>query len=159
MIQYVIPKDRQSVTLRFKNARFVNGTIFLERLPQTRSLHERITDFLEQPNRFFPFLEDGAATAVFISKITVWALETVQTETTEADSVELSLMHIQNITVRMLDGTTITGALMAETRPEESRLSDCLNLKEMFMSLKVDGRLLYVNKDRTRVVEASRGQE
>lgn len=159
MIQYVVPKDKQSVTLRFKNARFVKGTIFLERPPQTRSLHERITDFLEQPNRFFPFLEDGAAKTIFVSKMTVWSLETVPTESTEADITELSLMHIQNITIRLLDATTITGALMAETRPEQSRLSDCLNLKEMFMSLQIDGRLLYVNKDRTRVVEASNEQK
>lgn len=159
MIQYAVPKDKQSVTLRFKNARFVKGIVFLERPPQPRSLHEKITDFLEQPNRFFPFLEDGSTKTAFISKLTVWALETIPTETTEADIADMSLMHIQNITVRLLDGTSITGALMAETRPEHSRLSDCLNLEGMFMSLQVDGRLLYVNKDRTRMVEASREQE
>lgn len=159
MIQYAIPKDKTSVTLRFKNARFVRGTIFLERPSQIRSMHKRITDFLEQPIRFFPFLEDGTVKTVFISKMTIWTLETVPTETTETDITELSLMHIQNITVRLLDGTTITGALMAETRPEQSRLSDCLNLKEMFMSLQVDERLLYVNKDRTRLVEASSEQK
>lgn len=156
MIQYTVPKDKQSVTLRFKNAKFVKGAIFLERQSQARSLHEKITDFLEQPNRFFPFLEEGASHTVFIRKMTVWGLESARTDINEADMTELSLMHIQNITVRLLDGTTVTGALMAETRPEHSRLSDCLNLKEMFMSLQIDGRLLYINKDRTRVVEAGR---
>lgn len=159
MIQYAIPKDKQSVTLRFKNARFVKGTIFLERPPLTRCLHERITNFLEQTSRFFPFLEDGTAKTVFISKMTIWALEAVPAENSEDDICAIGLTHIQNITVRLLDSTTVTGALMAQTRPEHSRLSDCLNLKETFMSLQIDGRMLYVNKDKTRLVEASREQE
>ena len=152
MKAYAIPKDKQAVALRFKDARTVKGTIFLERLPQRRSLHEMVSGFLEDTNRFFPFLADEKTMTEFISKNTVWAVEIDLRGQTDDENFERGLIRIQEITALLSDGTSIKGGLMAEVPEEQSRLSDCLNLKERFMSLKVDTRIVYVNKDRVRMV-------
>lgn len=152
MRAYAIPKDKQTVALRFKDARTVKGMIFLERLPQERSLREMVSGFLEDPNRFFPFLADEKTMTVFISKNTVWAVEIDLRGQTDDQNFERGLIRIQEITAHLSDGTSITGGLMAEVPEEQSRLSDCLNLNERFMSLKMDTSIVYVNKDMVRKV-------
>jgi hypothetical protein len=147
---FAVPKDRQDVTVVLFQGGSTDGAIFLEYQPGELSVHNRITAFLEDGNTFFPLVLKGGGTE-FIHKKNIKLIKVAYHP--DQDSVQsLSLMHTVNITAVFIDESTISGALMAEVPVEKARLSDCLNLPAKFLSVKIDGRICYINKNALRKV-------
>ena len=141
-----VPKDRQDVTVHLSDGGVLEGTIFLEYSQAERTLLQKVTAFLEAGNTFFPLrLTEGGATE-FINKKNVRNVELAYSADAEKDSLALSLMYQVEVTAIFANGSAISGALLAEVPLEKARLSDCLNLPNRFLSVKVDSKICYINK-------------
>jgi hypothetical protein len=144
---FAVPKDRQDVTVHLSEGGVIEGSIFLEYSLAERTLLQKVTAFLEAGNAFFPLrLNEGGATE-FINKKNVTSVELAYSPDAGKDSLALSLMYSVGVTAVFTNGTEIGGALLAEVPLERARLSDCLNLPQQFLSIKVDGKIRYINKN------------
>jgi hypothetical protein len=142
-----VPKDRQDVTVHLLDGVELEGAIFLEYAPTAPTIHQKVIAFLEDGNAFFPLRLSESGATEFINKINVSVVELAYTAEEEKDSLALSLMHSVNITAIFTNENTISGALLAEVPVEKTRLSDCLNLPQKFLSVKLDGKICYINKN------------
>lgn len=142
-----VPKDRQDVTVHLSGGGVLEGTIFLEYSQPELTLLQKVTAFLETGNTFFPLrLNKGGATE-FINKKNVRIVELAYSADAEKDSLALSLMYSVEVTVVLVNDAAVSGALLAEVPLERARLSDCLNLPQQFLSIKMDGKIRYINKN------------
>ncbi len=144
---FAVPKEKQRVTVRLETGAALEGTIFLEYSPGALSVFQKISAFLEDGSVFFPLLLSATGRTEFINKKNVEIVEADYPEETGTGAVSLSLMRIENITALFKDGSAMSGALMAEVPGEKSRLSDCLNLPNKFLSVRVGGKIHFINKD------------
>jgi len=149
---FAVPKDRQDVTVRLIGGAVLEGAIFLEYGPVEHTAYQKVGSFLEDGNSFFPLLAAGAASPEFINKKNICTVEFSYQPEQEQDSLALSLMHAVDITAIFIDESSVSGALLAEVPVEKARLSDCLNLPGRFLSVKIDGKICYVNKGALRKV-------
>jgi hypothetical protein len=139
--EFAVPKDKQLVTLHLIGGETMTGNIFLEYFPEASTLHQKVKAFIEDGNRFFPLTADGMP-PTFISKERISVLEVTSTDEEPA----YQLMHIEDITTLFTDGAALSGELLAEVPKAKARLSDCLNLPELFLSVKREKTLCYINK-------------
>ena len=147
MSVFAVPKERQNVTMHIRNEEKVEGVIFLESFPEGRSWHQKIFDFLEAGNRFFPFLVKESGVTELLNKSTLMILEFEYPDEETLEASFLNPIHIDGVTLVFNDIDRISGSILAEVPQEQSRLSDCLNLANHFLCLKVGNRLYYVNKN------------
>ncbi len=145
--EFVVPKEKQKVTVHLAGGETRNGNIFLEYHPEAPALYEKITAFLEEKNEFFPLAADGGGLQ-FINKRSVRMMEVEY----PAEESTFSLMHIEKISAVFSDGSHLDGLLMADVPSEKDRLSDCLNLSNRFLSVRVNDRVHFINKDAVRKV-------
>jgi hypothetical protein len=145
--ELAVPKDRQGVTVRLLGGGAIEGTIFLEYAPAGLTLLQKVNAFLEESNAFFPLRLSESGTTEFINKKNVGVIELAYTADEEKDSLALSLMYSVEVTAIFVNDNAISGALLAEVPLERARLSDCLNLPQQFLSIKVDGKICYINKN------------
>ena len=151
--EFAVPKDKQLVTVHVIGGETNTGNIFLEYAPEALTLHQKVKLFLEDGNRFFPLAAEGMP-PTFINKERVSMLEmTVSDE----EPPSYHLMHIEDITSLFTDGTALSGELLAEVPKEKTRLSDCLNLSESFLSVKKGKTLCFINKSSIQQVIYSKG--
>jgi hypothetical protein len=154
---FAVPRDRQGVTVRLGGGAAIEGEIFLEYMHADLSLHQKVTMFLENNNVFFPLKVDASGGTAFISKKNVWTVEVGFPEDPETSYFSHLLMQTIPVIAHFCDGTTISGILMAEVPKEKARLSDCLNMQNIFLSVKTDRGMCYINKDALqKVVHADR---
>ncbi len=143
---FAVPKRRQHVVLHLEPAVAVEGTIFLEPVHDGVPAYRAVAAFLEDHSRFFPFLPDRAGQAEFINKANVLTVE-MEYEADENDSsFPLDLLQREEITVVFRTGNEMRGILLAEVPEERSRLSDCLNLPDKFLTIRSKSTLFYINK-------------
>ncbi len=149
---FAVPKERQEVTVQLDSGESLRGAIFLEYSVEGLATHQKVSAFLEDGNNFFPLALGGGGSTEFINKTNIRYVELAYQADQEGQDVSFSLMHIENVTAVLTDGGTMNGALMAEVPEEKARLSDCLNLAGKFLSVKVNGKICFVNKDSLRKV-------
>ncbi len=149
---FAVPKDRQDVVVLLDSGKSLEGVIFLEYSPVELTVHHKIAALLEADKKFFPLMLKDNGETEFINKKNVKMIELVYGADREKVNVALSLMHVENIRIIFTDDSSVTGALMAEVPAEKARLSDCLNLPDKFLHLKVNGSICYINKDTIRKV-------
>ncbi len=140
---YAVPKEKLGVTIHFESGAVLRGFIFLEYTTAIMSARQKVSLFHEQDSAFFPLLLDDSGRTEFInkSKIRMLEAEYPQEDDDEADS---SLIRTINIIVVFNDGAMLSGGLLAEVPEQSARLSDCLNLPNQFLSLRVGRNALYV---------------
>lgn len=149
---FTVPKDRQDVTVCLHAGMKLEGSIFLDYAPEGTTVHHKAVAFLENGSNFFPLvLKDGSGT-VFIQKKNMRFLQLHFGADTDRLNAELSLMQTVNITAIFTDETAVTGALTAEVPVEKARLSDCLNLADKFLNVRMDGSICYINKEAVQKV-------
>lgn len=148
---FAVPKDRQEVMVRLDNGLPMEGAVFLDYAPEVLTVHHRMAAFLEDENIFFPLQIKGGGTE-FVNKKNIKLVELNYQAEQEQINSAITLMQVVNVTVLFLDGTSLSGTLIADVPSEKARLSDCLNLKSRFLNVKIDGRISYLNKDRIRKV-------
>jgi len=152
---FAVPKERQEVTVRLIGGEVLEGAIFLEYAPAEVKVYQKVGGFLEDGNGFFPLVPTGGGSPEFINKQNVKTVELAYRAEQEENGLALSLMQIVNITAIFVDESTINGSLLAEVPVEKARLSDCLNLPGRFLTVKINGRICFVNKDALRKVSYS----
>lgn len=138
---FAVPKERQQVTVHLLGGETLAGNIFLEYKPEAVTAYQKVASFLEDPLAFFP-LAGGGGKPQIIAKANLKMLEMEYPE----DESSFSLKRIENVTIVLADGSRIDGLLMADVPEEKDRLSDCLNLPERFLSLRISGKILFLNK-------------
>lgn len=138
---FTVPKERQEVTVHLLGRETLAGSIFLEYKPQAVTAYQKVVSFLEDETSFFP-LVPAEGKPRFIAKASVTMLEMDRAE----DESSFILKRIENVTVVLIDGSNLDGLLMADVPEEKARLSDCLNLPERFLNLRMNGKILFINK-------------
>lgn len=151
--ELTVPKERQKIAVHLVGGETLSGNIFLEYHPESMTLYQKVSDFLEHTNTFFPLTTDAGAPQ-FISKKSV---RMVKVDYPDEDPA-FALMHVEEISVLFADGSKVSGMLMADIPPERKRLSDCLNLSTQFLSARTPGAVLFINKQTVlKVVYATKG--
>lgn len=147
-----VPKEKLEVSVKLISNETLDGYIFVELFPEHIAGFERLMDFIEDDNDFFPFVsKDGGA--VFLYKNNIKVIKWHPGEETEDDKARGAIMHREDILITYLDATTMEGTLLSEVRDTEARISDCLNFSRRFLLLLVDGEYRFVNKLRIEKVE------
>jgi hypothetical protein len=148
---FVVPKERQLVTVYLLGGDTVEGNIFLEYYPEARTLHQKLLAFFDDGKAFFPLSSVG--TPEFINKSAIRMVEVHYPEEEEA----FVFMHVELVTVIFRDGTQVSGDLMADVPQERKRLSDSLNLTGRFLCTRAYGKVCYINKASVmKVISAGR---
>lgn len=153
---FAVPKSRQDVTVMGDGGEKMEGAVFLDSYPEELSIHHKMLAFLDNGNPFFPLLLKDSHETEFICKKNVRLIELRFGEDREKVHEALNLMHTESITAVFMDDTSICGSLFAEVPEEKARLSDCLNLPDAFISMKVDTGICYIHKQAVRKVMYAR---
>jgi hypothetical protein len=149
--EFVVPKEKQRVTVYLLGGDTIEGNIFLEFNPDARTLHQKMMAFLENKNDFFPL--SGGSTPEFISKSAIRMVEVHYPEDEEA----FNIMHVELVTVILRDSTQVSGDLLADVPDQRKRLSDCLNLSGRFLCTRAYGKVCYISKQAIlKVISAGR---
>jgi len=138
--EFIVPKEKQLVTLYLLGGDTTEGHIFLEYNPDARSLHQKLMVFLENGTDFFPLSSGG--TPQFISKSAIRMVEVQYPE----DEETFDIMHVELVTVIFRDGSQVSGDLLADVPEQRKRLSDCLNLTGRFLCTRAYGKVCYISK-------------
>ncbi len=146
--EFVVPKEKQLVTVHLLGGETQEGMIYLEFYSEARTLHQKIVAFLEDKNDFFPLSRGN--TPEFVSKS---AIRNVEVNYPEDDAFKI--MHVELVTVVFRDGSQVTGDLLADVPDERRRLSDCLNLSGRFLCTRTYGKVSYINRQAILKVIAS----
>ncbi len=143
----VVPKDKQAITVHFDNGEQVKGDIFLERVLDVTPMRSRMTVFLENEsgNSYFPFRPENGFTE-FVNKRHIVAIEFA------CEGQDDALCVSMNINAVLMNGGSFTGTLIAEVPTELSRLSDCINQRNQFLTVKIDVSMFFLNKNMIRKV-------
>jgi len=149
--EFVVPKEKQLVTVYLLGGDSREGNIFLEYYPDARTLHQKLLAFFEDTKDFFPL--SGGGTPEFLYKRAVRMVEVHYPE----EEASFSLMHVEMVTVIFRDGTQVSGDLMADVPDERKRLSDSLNLSGRYLCTRAYGKVCYINKEAVlKVISAGR---
>lgn len=143
---FAVPKDRQPVTVILAGGEKLEGVIFLEYAPEERTIHHRIAAFLEDAAAFFPLSKANGGTEL-INKKNIRLIELHISGEDEKVNAAIGLMLMIEVTAVFTDNTSLTGSLIADVPVERARLSDCLNLPDRFLNIKVGGSIFYINKE------------
>jgi hypothetical protein len=156
-IAFAVPKDRLSVIIRLEKEASLKGDIFLEYVSETTSMHQKVTAFLEQGNAFFPIKLSSGITE-FVNKTHVRYVAISLPDDPNAQYFSFRPMQAIRVNALFGDGEAIRGELLAEVPAEKTRLSDCLNMQNNFLSVKSDDKICYINKESLqKVVHADGG--
>lgn len=147
-----VPKDKISVMVHLEKGEKLEGLIFLEDRPYVQRPYQKVISFIEDENLFFPLVLNGGGRVEFINKTNILMLECAPLVQEEADDLYIGSMHIEKIIALFVDGTSISGSFMAEVQEDKDRLSDCLNLQNRFLKLKVEDKFFFLNKMRLQKV-------
>ena len=137
---FVVPKEKQLVTVYLLGGDTIEGNIFLEYNPDARSLHQKMMAFLENRTDFFPL--SGSSMPEFISKSAIRMVEVPY----PGDEAAFDIMHVELVTVIFRDGSQVSGDLLADVPEQRQRLSDSLNLTGRFLCTRAYGKVCYISK-------------
>jgi len=137
---FIVPREKQLVTVHLPGGNTMEGNIFLEYYSEARTLHQKLVAFLENRNDFFTLSSSGSPE--FIGKDAIRMVEVDYPE----DEYAFTIMHVELVTVIFLDGSQVSGDLLADVPEGKQRLSDCLNLPHRFLCARAYGKVCYINK-------------
>jgi hypothetical protein len=137
--EFVVPKELQLVTVHLIGGDTREGNVYLEFYPEARTLHQKMLAFLEDKKDFFPLSSSGVPD--FINKQAIRLIEVH-----EPEEESFSFMHVELVTIIFVDGSQVSGDLMADVPAERARLSDSLNLSGQFLCTRAYGKVCYINK-------------
>lgn len=144
---FAVPKRRQNVVLHLEEpAIAMQGTIFLEPVHDGIPAYQAVAAFLEDNSRFFPFLLDRTGQTECINKASILTVEMEYETDRDDSSFPIARLQREEITVVFRSGKEMRGILLAEVPEERSRLSDCLNLPDKFLSIRSKSTIYYINK-------------
>jgi hypothetical protein len=133
------------------DGRTFNGRVFIPALASRHTGPMRLEEWLNEPTQFFPFLPDESGAPVLMNKREVLVM-TFPAPPPDEDSPEPDGPH-RRIAVEC-EARRLEGILVIDMPSHLSRVLDCLNLPQMFLTLHDDDRHHLIQKERiTRVLE------
>ena len=150
-----VPVVTLPVEIRYTEGRAIAGRIFV---PATALRHQgpmRADEWVNETDRFFPFLPNDSRQSVLVNKAAVLAIivPAGATGATEPDSSEVVPVPERVISIEC-GGATFQGVITLDMPAHHSRVLDYLNLPTGFLPLRVGDRHHLINKRHiTRVIE------
>src|SRR5512134_251109 len=93
---FAVPKEKQQVKIQLLGGEALAGNIFLEYKPETVTVYQKVSTFLEDRTGFFP-IALGETKPQIIAKTSV---KTLEIEYPEDESI-FSLKRIENVAVML----------------------------------------------------------
>ncbi|MDT8318323.1 MAG: hypothetical protein RQ824_10105 [bacterium] len=149
-----IRKGKANITAVFVDGTKIRGEVFLASFSQTHYGHQKVSDIIEGDKLFIPVSIKDEERVEFLNRDQVMILEGELSSPEDEEKLAIGLYHIQKVRVIFINGEIMEGAMISESPPERSRLSDCLNLPERFISMIKGGRYFYLNKKSVVRVES-----
>ena len=141
-----IRKGKANITAIFPDGTKIRGEVFLASFSETHYGHQKVSDILEGEKLFIPVFSKEEERIQFLSRDQIMILEGELSSPEEEEKLAIGLYHIEKVRIIFINGDAMEGAMISESPPERSRLSDCLNLPEKFISMIKGGRYFYLNK-------------
>ncbi len=154
MDELSVRKNRATVTAVFSDGTKIRGEVFLASYSETHYGHQKVADILEGEKLFIPVSIREEDRVEFINKSLVMILEGELSSAEDEEKLSIGLYHIEKVRVVFINGEIMEGAMLSEVPRERSRLSDCLNLPDGFISMIKGGRYFYLNKKMVVRVES-----
>lgn len=150
-----VRKGRATITAIFSDGTKIRGEVFLASYSDKHYGHQKVADILEDEKLFIPVSIREEDRVEFINKNLVMIMEGELSSAEDEEKLSIGLYHIEKVRVVFINGEIMEGAMLSEVPPERSRLSDCLNLPDGFISMIKGGRYFYLNKKMVIRVEST----
>jgi hypothetical protein len=148
---YEIPKISVPVELLLMDSESVEGTMFVTEDLVSAQGNPLLEDFLnEDPDHFFPF-ESSAGAYRLINKDHLMMVKSSQDD--EEIKTQTPLPP-KNLVVHFTNARTVYGVVYP-TLVEESRVSDIINQKSVFIVLYQNGQKLIINRNHIIYINAN----
>ncbi|MCH7744399.1 MAG: hypothetical protein IIB71_17280 [Proteobacteria bacterium] len=148
---YEIPKISVPVELLLMNSETVVGTMFVTEDLVSAEGNPLVEDFLnEGPDHFFPF-ESSAGAYRLINKD---HLIMVKSSQDDEEIKNQTLLPPKNLVIHFTNARTVYG-IVYPTLAEESRVSDIVNQKNIFIVLYQNGQKLIINRNHIIYINAN----
>jgi hypothetical protein len=146
-----VPTVAVSCEILCADGRSFRGRVFVPALASHHTGPMRLDEWLNEPQAFFPFLPDDAGAPVLMNKRELLVL-TFATPPPDEDNPESPSPH-RRVAVEC-EARRLEGVLIIDMPSHLSRVLDCLNRGQMFLTLHDGERHHLVQKERiTRVLE------
>ena len=151
MSELRVPTVAVNTEILCADGRSFRGRVFVPALASRHTGPMRLEEWLNEPARFFPFLPDDGDKPVLMNKREVLVM-TFAAPAAEADVEEPESPH-RRVAVEC-EARRLEGVLVIDMPAHLSRVLDCLNRSQMFLTLLDEGRHHLIQKERiTRVLE------
>ena len=151
MSELRVPTVAMNTEILCADGRGFRGRVFVPALASRHTGPMRLEEWLNEPSQFFPFLPDDADAPVLMNKREVLVM-TFAAPPREEDNEEPDVPH-RRVAVEC-ETRRLEGVLVIDMPSHLSRVLDCLNRQQMFLTLQDDGRNHLIQKERiTRVIE------
>jgi len=154
-----IRKDRANITAVFPDGTKIRGEVFLDSYSSKHHGHQKVADLLEDEKSFIPVSIKEEDRVEFLNRDQIMILEGELSNEEDEEKLSIGLYNIAKVKVVFINAEIMEGAMISEVPPERSRLSDCLNLPDRFISMIKGGRYFYLNKTNVVRVESMAGNK
>lgn len=149
----VVEKNKAVVTVILPNKAKLKGEVFLASFSDSHYGHQKVSDILEDDKTFVPISIEEEKRVEFLNKDQIVIVEGECATPEDEEKLSMGLYQVQGVRITFANEDTISGDMISEVPQERSRLSDCLNLENMFITMVKDGRYFYLNKSMITRVE------
>ena len=151
MSELRVPTVPMTAEILCADGRSFHGRVFVPALASRHTGPMRMEEWLNDPPQFFPFLPDEADAPVLMNKREVLVM-TFVAPPPEEDSPEPESPH-RRVAIEC-EARRLEGVLVIDMPAHLSRVLDCLNRPQTFLTLHDGNRHHLVQKERiTRVLE------
>jgi hypothetical protein len=151
MSELRVPTVAMAAEVLCADGRSFRGRVFIPALASRHTGPMRLEEWLNEPTQFFPFLPDDANSPVLMNKREVLVM-TFPSPPADEDSLEPEIPH-RRVAVEC-EARRLEGVLVIDMPSHLSRVLDCLNRPQMFLTLHDGNQHHLVQKERiTRVLE------
>ena len=151
MSELRVPTVAMNTEILCADGRGFRGRVFVPALASRHTGPMRLEEWLNEPARFFPFLPDDGDKPVLMNKREVLVM-TFASPPPDDDSPVPDGPH-RRVAVEC-EARRLEGVLVIDMPSHLSRVLDCLNRSQMFLTLHDDDRHHLIQKERiTRVLE------
>jgi hypothetical protein len=151
MSELRVPTVAMAAEILCADGRSFPGRVFVPAQASRHSGPMRLEEWLNEPPQFFPFLPDGADAPVLMNKREVLVMTFAAPSPTD-EGAEPESPH-RRVAIEC-EARRLEGVLVIDMPSHLSRVLDCLNRAQMFLTLHDDNRHHLIQKERiTRVLE------
>ncbi len=160
MEEFAVPQREVRVLIHLQDGRKLSGQVYV---PETGPYGQpgHLIDRLNQESEDFLALKVDQNTQLVHEKriLTVAVLEGDVEEQIEKQIEDSSRKRRLMVRIQMTSGAAIIAQLSYVQPPEQERLQDYLNLRKLFIPVRVQDRLIYSNRRQIVSVVGLQGEE